>query len=64
MAEIKRIQDEPTETRTTNALLGLQAAGVVAPIVAPYVQKGIDKLTGPKDDGPKTILPPGVHPDG
>jgi hypothetical protein len=42
-----------------NALLGIGAAGVAAPFVAPYVHKAIDKLTGP-DDGPQVFIQPGT----
>ena len=62
--DIKRIQPEPTKTEyrsaTTNALLGLAAADVVAPFVAPYIHDAIDKVTGPKDYGPQVFIPPGT----
>jgi hypothetical protein len=58
----RRIQSELTQRRsaTTNALLGLAAAQVVTPFVAPYVHDAIDKVTGPKDDGPQVYIEPGT----
>jgi hypothetical protein len=47
----------------TDIELGLLALDVAAPFVAPYVPDVIDKLTGPKDEGPHVIIPPGVHPE-
>jgi hypothetical protein len=60
----KRIQPGQVEKRSAsgNAALGLGAASLLAPFVAPYVHDKIDKLTGPKDKGPKVVLPPGVNP--
>jgi hypothetical protein len=60
----RRIQPEPTKAEyrsaTTNAILGLMAFGAVTPLAAPYVHKGIGKLTGPKDDGPRFFIQPGT----
>jgi hypothetical protein len=41
--------------------LGIEAAAVAAPFIAPHVHDLIDKVTGGDDDGPKVELPPGVH---
>ena len=60
----RRIQPEPTKAEyrsaTTNAMLGLMAFGAVTPLAAPYVHKGIDKLTGPKDNRPQVFIEPGT----
>ena len=64
---IERIRDDGSEeayrSASMNAALGIGAAGVVAPFVAPYVHDLIDKVIGP-DDGPQVILPPGIEHEG
>jgi hypothetical protein len=61
---IRRVESEPTEAHyrsaTTNATLGLAAFSAVAPFAAPHVHHAIDKVIGPKDDGPQVVIPPGT----
>lgn len=66
MPEDENINPERPEYRSSReaiAHLVLEGAAVTAPFIAPIVHDQVGKFMGPKDEGPKTVLPPGVHID-
>jgi hypothetical protein len=55
----RRYQVEEARSASMNAMLGIGAANVVAPFVAPYVHEKIAELRKDDADAKKLILPPG-----